>query len=594
VQVIQVLYGGTQSQYLPNVWNTAPPSLAAFYGGVTNSTYVDWLVEYNTPASGGTHQIIGRGSFLVQTHITPSSANDGAVISDAQLQNELAAQIMAGNLPAPLTDAAGHSNAAYMINFPSGKAITLGTLQSCSPGGFCGYHESFVLNGKGIYYGVLPDMQAPSPCNTSCGADASTFNNQTAVASHELAEVITDPQYPTAWIDSSNGEIGDICQPQHGTIVGGDGVTYVVQKEFSNVANDCIVTRTGAAPAPAIGDFTLLLAIALGLAAVVELRRRAAAAVELRRRGTPASMQWRALALSLLVAATAVAACGDRHHESGGGGSEDDGGPIGCVGGCGGSLDDTGATSGSAGSGATGGGEGSGSANSGAMGKDGSPNETGSVGLHLSIAPNVNVYSLNWTITGPNAYSGTVPIGDAQAVDFLIGGVAAGSGYTIAIGGSDSSGDLCSGTSLAFSVYAGAVTDVDVQATCVVASDAAVETQVSGGSVELDAGVNLVTVPPYACPGISSFSISPADLQPGQLAQLGVATVGTTVTRIQWSARGGSGGQFSDANAASPTFRCSGPGVVTVSVQLEYRPDGGSNVCNGVANTSFSDSIRCE
>ncbi len=185
-------------------------------------------------------------------------------------------------------------------------------------------------------------------------------------------------------------------------------------------------------------------------------------------------------------------------------------------------------------------------------------------------------------------------IGDAQAVDFLIGGIAAGSGYTITISGSDSSGDPCSGTSLMFSVYAGAVTDVEVQATCVVATDAALETQVSNGSVGLDAGVNLVTLPPYACPGISSFSISPADLQPGQLAQLGVANVGATVTRIQWSERGGSGGQFSDPNAASPTFRCLGPGVVTVTVQLEYRPDGGSNVCSGVANTSFSDAIKCE
>ncbi len=121
VQVIQVLYGGTQSQYLPNVWNSAPPSLAAFYAGVTKSAYVDWLVEYNTPASGGTHQTIGRGSFLVQKHITPSSANDGAVISDAQIQNELAAQIMAGSLPAPATDAAGHSNTAYMIQLSERK-----------------------------------------------------------------------------------------------------------------------------------------------------------------------------------------------------------------------------------------------------------------------------------------------------------------------------------------------------------------------------------------------------------------------------------------------------------------------------------------
>ena len=36
------------------------------------------------------------------------------------------------------------------------------------------------------------------------------------------------------------GEIGDICNGQQGTTVGGDGVTYVIQLEFSNAANNCV------------------------------------------------------------------------------------------------------------------------------------------------------------------------------------------------------------------------------------------------------------------------------------------------------------------------------------------------------------------
>jgi hypothetical protein len=39
----------------------------------------------------------------------------------------------------------------------------------------------------------------------------------------------------------TNGEIADICNGQQGTTVGGDGVTCVIQKEFSNSANDCVV-----------------------------------------------------------------------------------------------------------------------------------------------------------------------------------------------------------------------------------------------------------------------------------------------------------------------------------------------------------------
>ena len=45
---------------------------------------------------------------------------------------------------------------------------------------------------------------------------------------------------PLAWYDRNNGEIGDICNGQQGTTVGGDGVTYVIQLEFSNAANNCV------------------------------------------------------------------------------------------------------------------------------------------------------------------------------------------------------------------------------------------------------------------------------------------------------------------------------------------------------------------
>ena len=67
-----------------------------------------------------------------------------------------------------------------------------------------------------------------------------------------MAETITDCEVglasvlapPLAWYDNNNGEIGDICNAQQGSILGGDGQTYTVQKEFSNVANACIVTAS--------------------------------------------------------------------------------------------------------------------------------------------------------------------------------------------------------------------------------------------------------------------------------------------------------------------------------------------------------------
>jgi len=44
---------------------------------------------------------------------------------------------------------------------------------------------------------------------------------------------------PLAWYNKTYGEIGDICNAQQGTVVGTDGVTYTVQKEWSNSKSVC-------------------------------------------------------------------------------------------------------------------------------------------------------------------------------------------------------------------------------------------------------------------------------------------------------------------------------------------------------------------
>jgi hypothetical protein len=228
--VVQVLYGGSGT-YLSGVLN----NMGAFYGSVLASTYVDWLKEYNTTSPA---QSIGRGTFHGKVAITPAAARNKTTITDANIQAEISAQITAGHLPTPT------NNIIYMVNFPKGKHISQGGTRSCQGGGFCAYHGTFKKGSQNVYYGVLPDMSAGSGCDTGCGSSANPFNNQTAVASHELIETITDAEVglatvvgpPLAWYDSANGEIGDICNGQQGVING-----YTVQKEWSNKSNACKV-----------------------------------------------------------------------------------------------------------------------------------------------------------------------------------------------------------------------------------------------------------------------------------------------------------------------------------------------------------------
>ncbi|HEY5029191.1 MAG TPA: hypothetical protein VIK39_12340 [Candidatus Angelobacter sp.] len=259
VQVVQVLYGS--GSYNAQVAGSSSPTMGNFYSDITSSGLITLMQQYNTPASGGTGQTFGNGSFGGLFQIVPAAGNNGSTISDAQIQSEILAQITAGHLPAPILDGQGNPNTLYMIFFPPGKTITQGGSSSCVGGGFCAYHgtTNSLLNGKHVLYGVMPDMQAGSGCSTGCGS-SSVFGNYTSVTSHELVEAMTDADVgiattfsaPLAWYDMTNGEIGDICNGQQASYVA-NGTTYTIQLEFSNAANNCVTFPAGA-PSP---NFTL-------------------------------------------------------------------------------------------------------------------------------------------------------------------------------------------------------------------------------------------------------------------------------------------------------------------------------------------------
>jgi hypothetical protein len=293
IKVVQVIWGS--GSYLPQIISTSTPSVSSFFRNVLVSAHVDWLREYDTtnivsPSGVSSRQSIGRGSFVGQYTITPSIVANGATISDANIQAELSRQIQAGRLPAPERDAAGNPVTYYAVFFPAGKTITLGTQSSCVSGGFCAYHGAVTGNFGEAFYGAHPDMQPGSGCNTGCGASPSVFNNQSSVASHELVETITDPEVslatayapPLAWYDATNGEIGDICNAEQGTITGNDGIVYTVQAEFSNLLNRCFVAPLAVASNDAPLPWWALGALAAALAQTAARRLSGAASVAAR------------------------------------------------------------------------------------------------------------------------------------------------------------------------------------------------------------------------------------------------------------------------------------------------------------------------
>jgi hypothetical protein len=275
-QIVQVDWssGGAFESYVTD------GEMASFYAGITNSRYFDWLSEYNAfravPTDGqrGSTQVIGRGTFGGRFDITPSTS--ATALTDDQIQAELQAQIASGNLPPPTADFLHNTNTIYFVHFPKGTTIDFGVPPSdaLSCRDFCAYHSTIAATPDGaipeLYYAVMPDFSVGSNCET-CEVGITPLQLATTIASHELVESVTDPEIglvtsfatddagvtisarPGAWYNFNpsdivrglGGEIGDICRSNSdATLVpDDDGAQWMVQREWSNQSNDCVVSH---------------------------------------------------------------------------------------------------------------------------------------------------------------------------------------------------------------------------------------------------------------------------------------------------------------------------------------------------------------
>ena len=208
-----------------------PRSISSFFGGITASKHLDWLSEYDTPT-----QHIGRGSIEGVYTVHPPAADDHATVTSAQIADGLRVLMNAGTLPKPST------SRLFVVFFRSGQVIS--TPFGNSVNDFCAYHDTMSYASATAYYAVVPYEVNSRGCRPA----STSFDSVTTVVSHELVEAITDPGVGLdrlAWYDANNGEIGDICAgvSAPAAVTGGDGVKYVVQREWSNRSHSCIVTR---------------------------------------------------------------------------------------------------------------------------------------------------------------------------------------------------------------------------------------------------------------------------------------------------------------------------------------------------------------
>jgi hypothetical protein len=231
-QVVVVFWG-------PNVYSGVVSQVPTFISAMMDNEYVDWLDEYyaDTPKSDP----IGRGSWGGTYTITPH--NPSQQLTDTAVANELGYQISHSHLPVP------NANSIYMVYFPPNYSISTAPTMcgnSCTPGGFCGCHESTtqVINTATgatatFAYGMIPDLSTGEcSMNNNCHDPGSVIQVAETVSSHEIAEAITDP-YGDGWFP----EIGDPCTGSETTITSYNGVTYTAQYLWSDASNGCIAGR---------------------------------------------------------------------------------------------------------------------------------------------------------------------------------------------------------------------------------------------------------------------------------------------------------------------------------------------------------------
>ena len=178
----------------------------------------------------------------------------------------------------------------------------------------------------------------------------------------------------------------------------------------------------------------------------------------------------------------------------------------------------------------------------------------GSVDIAL-VQGGVTLTTVNYSISGPNGFSktGSINVASSNTVSAVIGGLPAGTGYTITLTGTGTDGTACAG-SAPFTVTAGTVTAVSVGLDC--------HQPANTGSVAVNGTINV-------CPNLESLSASPAEVAVGSSLSLSAVAVdpdsGPSPLAYSWTS---SSGTLTGANTASPSFKCLTTGTATVSVTV--------------------------
>ena len=178
----------------------------------------------------------------------------------------------------------------------------------------------------------------------------------------------------------------------------------------------------------------------------------------------------------------------------------------------------------------------------------------GGIGFKLSLPAGISVQEVEYTISGPGAFSkdGKIPLGGTgNTFSAKIDGLPAGKGYTIKLSADEGGGSECVG-SASFDVVANQTTSVSVKLLCPGKKSGGGTGDGMNGSVVINGVINF-------CPVVESATATPAGTGTYNLIGLGTDRDSSPAPlSYKWTADGGA--TLSGTNAANVTLTCPSTG----------------------------------
>jgi hypothetical protein len=210
VQVVNIFWG---SAYGPSGSLQATRKyMDRFTNYLVSSPFMDVLAQYG----------VGHGQY--QGDVVLGGVQTRGVIQDSTIQGELQAAISKFHLPAPSL------SELYMVYLPPSVTIP-------NEGG-AGYHA----DQWNEFCGDPNDPRAAfvEDFDYAVITSSKRFPNNTFLASHELAEAVTDPRVGHGWYNdatfaTNGGEVADLAAAHSARLHG-----YTVTQLYSNVADGIV------------------------------------------------------------------------------------------------------------------------------------------------------------------------------------------------------------------------------------------------------------------------------------------------------------------------------------------------------------------